>query len=80
MVSAATYATKIFKRYGDRSIAVVKQNPYRLASDIFGIGFLKADNIAKELGFSNDARGKSRSRRCLYTASAFRGRTCIFPV
>ncbi|MGD1967757.1 MAG: helix-hairpin-helix domain-containing protein, partial [Desulfobacterales bacterium] len=53
---SATYATKIFKRYGDRSIAVVKQNPYRLASDIFGIGFLKADNIAKELGFSNDAR------------------------
>ncbi|MBW2516377.1 MAG: ATP-dependent RecD-like DNA helicase [Deltaproteobacteria bacterium] len=52
---SATYATKIFKRYGDRSIAVVKQNPYRLATDIFGIGFLKADNIAKELGFSNDA-------------------------
>ncbi|MGD8993483.1 MAG: ATP-dependent RecD-like DNA helicase, partial [Desulfobacterales bacterium] len=49
-------ATKIFKRYADRSIAVVKQNPYRLATDIFGIGFLKADNIAKELGFSNDAR------------------------
>jgi exodeoxyribonuclease V alpha subunit len=53
---SAGYATKIFKRYGDRSIAVVKQNPYRLATDIFGIGFLKADNIAKELGFSDDAR------------------------
>ena len=52
---SATYATKIFKRYGDRSIAVVKKNPYRLATDIFGIGFLKADHIAKELGFSNDA-------------------------
>ncbi|MEE9495295.1 MAG: AAA family ATPase, partial [Desulfobacterales bacterium] len=50
------YATKIFKRYGDRSIAVVKQNPYRLATDIFGIGFLKADSIAKELGFSNDSK------------------------
>ncbi|MDX1708097.1 MAG: ATPase, T2SS/T4P/T4SS family, partial [Desulfobacterales bacterium] len=53
---SAAYATKIFKRYGDRSVAVVKQNPYRLASDIFGIGFLKADQIAKELGFSNDAK------------------------
>ena len=53
---SAAYATKIFKRYGDRSIAVVKQNPYRLATDIFGIGFLKADHIAKELGFTNDAR------------------------
>jgi len=53
---SAAYAAKIFKRYGDRSVAVVKQNPYRLATDIFGIGFLKADHIAKELGFSNDAR------------------------
>ena len=53
---SSAYATKIFKRYGDRSVAVVKQNPYRLATDIFGIGFLKADNIAKELGFANDAK------------------------
>jgi exodeoxyribonuclease V alpha subunit len=50
------YAAKIFKLYGDRSVAVVKQNPYRLATDIFGIGFLKADGIAKELGFSDDSR------------------------
>ena len=52
------YASKIFKHYGDRSIAVVKQNPYRLATDIFGIGFLKADSIARELGFSNDSRAR----------------------
>ena len=52
---SSAYASKIFKRYGDRSIAVVKQNPYRLATDIFGVGFLKADSIAKELGFSNDS-------------------------
>ncbi|MGD2187533.1 MAG: ATP-dependent RecD-like DNA helicase [Desulfobacterales bacterium] len=53
---SSAYATKIFKHYGDRSIAVVKQNPYRLATDIFGIGFLKADSIAKELGFSDDSQ------------------------
>ncbi len=53
---SSAYATKIFKRYGDRSVAVVKQNPYRLATDILGIGFLKADRVAKELGFSNDSR------------------------
>ena len=52
---SSAFASKIFKRYGDRSIAVVKQNPYRLATDIFGVGFLKADSIAKELGFSNDS-------------------------
>ena len=45
------YATKIFKRYGQESIAVVQDNPYRLATDIFGIGFLTADRIAEQLGF-----------------------------
>ena len=49
------YATKIFKQYGERSIAVVKQNPYRLATDIFGIGFVTADRIAEKLGFSKDS-------------------------
>ncbi|MDP7078127.1 MAG: helix-hairpin-helix domain-containing protein, partial [Desulfobacterales bacterium] len=45
------YATKIFKQYGDLSIEVVKENPYRLATDIFGIGFITADSIAEKLGF-----------------------------
>jgi exodeoxyribonuclease V alpha subunit len=45
------YATKIFKQYGDQSIEVVKENPYRLATDIFGIGFVTADSIAMKLGF-----------------------------
>ncbi len=49
------YATKIFKHYGDRSIQVVKQNPYRLATDIFGIGFVTADHIAEKLGFSKNS-------------------------
>lgn len=49
------YAVKIFKQYRNRAIAVVKQNPYRLAGDIFGIGFLKADTIAEKLGFPKDA-------------------------
>jgi exodeoxyribonuclease V alpha subunit len=49
------YATKIFKQYGRRSIAVVKENPYRLAMDIFGIGFVIADSIAEKLGFPKDS-------------------------
>ena len=52
---SAAYATKIFKQYGDRSIEVVKENPYRLAMDIFGIGFVTADNIAKNLGFDKNS-------------------------
>jgi exodeoxyribonuclease V alpha subunit len=49
------YATKIFKHYGSKSIEVVKENPYRLATDIFGIGFLTADRIAEKLGFAKDS-------------------------
>jgi exodeoxyribonuclease V alpha subunit len=49
------YAAKIFKHYGQESIAVVKENPYRLARDIFGIGFLTADKIAAKLGFEKDS-------------------------
>jgi len=49
------HATKIFKQYGARSINVVRGNPYRLAADIFGIGFLTADRIAERLGFAKDS-------------------------
>jgi exodeoxyribonuclease V alpha subunit len=47
---STTFAIKIYKHYQDRSIAVVKENPYRLAIDIFGIGFKAADKIAGQLG------------------------------
>ena len=50
------YATKIFKQYGNRSIQVVKENPYRLATDIFGIGFVTADHIAAKLGFDKNSQ------------------------
>ena len=49
------YASKIYKAYGKDSIAVVKENPYRLAYDIWGIGFLTADRIAEKLGFAKDS-------------------------
>ena len=47
---SATYSAKIFKQYGNQSIKVVKENPYRLARDIHGIGFITADKIAQNLG------------------------------
>ncbi|NNL41892.1 MAG: ATP-dependent RecD-like DNA helicase [Desulfobacterales bacterium] len=49
------YAAKIFKEYGNKSIAVVKGNPFRLATDIFGIGFVTADSIAEKLGFPKNS-------------------------
>jgi exodeoxyribonuclease V alpha subunit len=49
---STTYAIRIYKHYKERSIAVVRENPYRLAIDIFGIGFKTADRIAGQLGIS----------------------------
>ncbi|MBW2077932.1 MAG: ATP-dependent RecD-like DNA helicase [Deltaproteobacteria bacterium] len=62
------FATKIFKQYGSRSIAVVRENPYRLATDVFGIGFLTADRIAEKLGFSKDS-GQRVEAGILYVLS-----------
>jgi exodeoxyribonuclease V alpha subunit len=47
---SAAYSAKIYKQYRDRSIEVVKGNPYRLAHDIHGIGFITADKIAQNIG------------------------------
>ena len=47
---SSTYAVKIYKAYGDKSVSVVKENPYRLALDISGIGFKTADKIARNMG------------------------------
>ncbi len=52
---STSLATKIYKFYGDNSIATVKNDPYRLARDIFGIGFLTADKIAQSMGLAPDS-------------------------
>lgn len=49
------YAARIIKKYGKDAINVVRANPYRLAHDIWGIGFRKADQIAQALGIARDA-------------------------
>jgi exodeoxyribonuclease V alpha subunit len=49
------YAAKIYKEYGNDSVRVVSENPYRLATDIFGIGFITADIIAEKLGMDRNA-------------------------
>ncbi len=50
------YAVKIYKQYQDKAIAVVTNNPYQLATDIYGIGFLTADKIARNLGVAPDSQ------------------------
>ncbi len=52
---STSLAVKIHKTYGDQAIAVVQENPYRLARDIRGIGFRTADKIAQQLGLAPDS-------------------------
>ena len=46
------YAAKIYKKYGQEARAVIQQNPYRLAEEVWGIGFKMADKIALHVGFA----------------------------
>lgn len=65
------FAIKIFKKYGNKSIEVVKQNPYVLARDIFGIGFVSADKIALKMNI--DPKGSLRTKAAIeYALSSSR--------
>ena len=65
---SSSYAAKIYKQYGNDSIAVMKKNPYQLADDIWGIGFKTADQIASKLGFEKESYVRLRSG-LMYTLS-----------
>lgn len=51
---STNYAMKLYKVYGSKTIDAVKENPYQLVDDIFGIGFRKADAIAEKMGIAKD--------------------------
>ncbi len=53
---STTYAVKIYKHYKEQSIAIIEENPYRLAQDIWGIGFKTADQIAQKSGIPADCK------------------------
>ncbi|GHT01079.1 ATP-dependent RecD-like DNA helicase [Synergistales bacterium] len=67
---SATHAVKIFKTYGNESISIVKDNPYKLADDIWGIGFKTADTIAMKMGFDKESYYRCRSG-LLYVLNEF---------
>ncbi|KXO16253.1 helicase, RecD/TraA family [Clostridiales bacterium KA00134] len=56
-----TDANKIYRVYGNLSIEKVKENPYKLAEDIRGFGFKKADELARKMGFSKDSEMRIKS-------------------
>jgi exodeoxyribonuclease V alpha subunit len=58
---ATHFAVKIYKQYGNYSIPVVEQTPYRLAAEVYGIGFRTADQIARNLGVRPDSEERLRA-------------------
>ena len=66
---STSFAAKIYKVYGNESIQVVKENPFRLADDIWGVGFKTADGLAEKLDFAKDDPLRCRSG-ILYTLNA----------
>lgn len=66
---STSFAAKIYRQYGNDSIAKVKENPFRLADDIWGIGFKTADSIAEKLGIGKEAFVRLRSG-IMYTLSS----------
>lgn len=66
---STAYAAKIYKEYGNEAIDRVRENPFRLADDIWGIGFKTADVIAEKLGFGKDSFVRLRSG-IMYTLSS----------
>ncbi len=74
----SAHAAKIFKQYGERAIAIVQENPYRLAKDITGIGFKTADGIAAKLGIARDSIHRIKAG-AIYTLerATDEGHTCL---
>ncbi len=76
---STTYAVKIYKKYGDTAIAIVTNNPYQLASDIYGIGFLTADKIARNLGVAPDSEFRYRAGMTHVLSEAAEDGHCYLP-
>ncbi len=73
-----TLAAKIYKAYGQELYGILKENPYRLADDIQGVGFRIADEIASRIGIHTDSDFRIRSG-ILYTLvqASLEGHTCL---
>ncbi|CAG0946464.1 partial ATP-dependent RecD-like DNA helicase, partial [Anaerolineae bacterium] len=70
-------AVKIYKQYGDAAIDLVQADPYRLAHDIYGIGFKTADKIAHDLGLPHDSPSRVAAG-VVYTLSTLTDQGHVF--
>ena len=52
---SAAFAVRVYKAYGDEALETITQNPYRMAEDIYGVGFVTADQVAAKLGMEKNS-------------------------
>jgi len=76
---STTYAVKIYKQYGDASITTVTHNPYQLATDVYGIGFVTADAIARNLGIAPGSEFRYRAGTLHVLGEAAEEGHCFLP-
>ena len=75
-----TRATRIFKTYGEEAIAIVSKDPYQLAKNIRGIGFVSADTIASNLGIAKDSLIRARAGLSYALLEATSNGHCALPL
>jgi len=76
---STSLAVRIYKKYGDSSISVVRDEPYRLASDVWGIGFKTADVIARAVGIPHDSPERLKAGLQYTLAEAADDGHCYLP-
>lgn len=76
---SAAYAARIYRLYGDSAAAAVKENPYKLADEVWGIGFLKADEIAAAMGFEKNHPHRVASGILYVIKEAMKNGHCYLP-
>jgi exodeoxyribonuclease V alpha subunit len=76
---STSIAVRIYKNYGDASISVVKNQPYRLAADVWGIGFLTADRIAQAVGIPHDSPERVKAGLQYALSQATDAGNCFLP-
>jgi exodeoxyribonuclease V alpha subunit len=76
---STSLAIRIYKKYADRSIDVVRTEPYRLATDVWGIGFRTADTIAKAVGIPHDSPQRIKAGLQFTLSEATGAGDCFLP-
>jgi exodeoxyribonuclease V alpha subunit len=76
---STSLAVRIYKKYGDGSISVVRSEPYRLASDVWGIGFKTADTIAAAVGIARDSPERIKAGLAYTLSEAADDGHCFLP-